>query len=137
MTRRQSDTTGVLDQQPKTYRLPVLSQVPVEFTGWLLAEVSSEHDQPGKDRWSETRIYKTTTGKWIVEQQGRTRVPGEEEALRKVFVCDNPVGVRMKLNKKQGRGPNARHYMRDMDLEALEDAAEADPELAPALVRHI
>lgn len=42
----------------------------IEFHGQLLAEVSSR--QPNKDRWTELRVYKSDTGKYITESVGQT-----------------------------------------------------------------
>ena len=66
----------------------------IRFSGELIAEASSSADKAGSDysgstgRWTELRLYKTTAGKFICEQIGRTQWQGEH-ARHSAAVCDD------------------------------------------------
>lgn len=47
---------------------------PITFTGQLLATVSSQVDSHPLPRWTELAIYKTITGKYVLEKVGRSDV---------------------------------------------------------------
>lgn len=100
-----------------TFRIPRPGQVDLAFNGTLLTDQSSQDDRP---RWTEIRIYRTESGKWVTEQVGRSEVRGEVDRYA-VAVCDTPVTVRTSLQ------PNG--YLTELALEALDRAAEADPDL--------
>jgi hypothetical protein len=55
-------------------------KVPLEFEGWVLAEVSTHI--PGKERWTELRVWAVdpdvTDTMWVLETVGQTIVPGEK-----------------------------------------------------------
>ena len=110
-------------------RLRRNNDVDLEFEGELLAEQSSH--QEGMSRWSEIRIYKSTTGKYVVETCGRTTLPGEVD-LVKVVVVDHPDEVRIALRRKSHI-----EYLTHLALDTLEIAAEKDPGLAAALIERI
>ena len=45
----------------------------LRFTGELLADASShEHSGSNSNRWTEMTVYKTESGKYVVEIIGRT-----------------------------------------------------------------
>jgi len=56
-------------------------QRPLTFMGWLVAEADS---QSGHDvRWTELTLYKTLTGKYILEKIGRSDVFHKPDCRRK------------------------------------------------------
>ena len=69
----------------------------LEFDGELLASVSSH--SPTSRRWTELNLYKTATGKYVVQSIGRSNVSGEVD----MFAChvyDNTY----ELMQNTGRG---------------------------------
>lgn len=112
------------------YRLHRHNDVDLVFDGDLLAEVSSH--VPGMSRWSEVRIYSTSNGQWVTEVVGRTTHVGE--------VDRSHVAVHQDVNKVRFglmRTDKGKRYLTDMGYQALEEAAQADPHLAPALTERI
>lgn len=101
--------------------------IPVMFTGVLLGRGSSE--SPHKDRWSETYIYRTEAGSYVVSKIGRTRVPRERD-LTSASVCHTPEGVIEQL--WQLDDDEVRH-MRRVDEVALLEAAKNDYDIDDAM----
>ena len=105
---------------------------PLQFSGELLAEVSTQHLKP---RWTELRLYRTTrstldgypvevvgcytpeAGSWVAEQVGRSKVHGETDR-RRAWVCQSPDQVRRVL----GGGPLAEELYIAADLDDAEVA---------------
>lgn len=115
-----------------TYVLTRSGDVDLEFDGDLLADESSRgegvNDNPMRSanpmRWAEVRIYKLASGKgWVTEYVGKSAYPGEVDRSR-VTVCTTPEEVREAL--KTGRP-----YLTNIAVDALSDAADADPRLRP------
>ena len=64
---------------PNTYTLKhtdKFREQTIRFDGQLLGEASSY--QPGKDRWSETRIYRTTANEYVIEKMGNSSRPDDQ-----------------------------------------------------------
>lgn len=112
-----------------TFRLPRPAAVDIAFEGELLADATSDE---GQDRWQEIRVYSTTTDRWVVERVGRSRRRGEVDKPE-AFVCDSPDTVRAALQSKEP----GRTYLTNLAYDALTDAADKDPRLAPALVETV
>lgn len=115
---------------PSTFRLPRHSDVDLCFDGDLLADVSTH--EPGKQRWQEVRVYRTVSDRWVVERVGRSTRRGEVD-LSDVRVCDTPAAVRLALSDVD----DGRRYLTIISEEALNLAADADPDLADALVERV
>lgn len=64
---------------------PTNGRPAVRFEGRLMAEASGE--RKGQLRWAELKVYKTKSGRWIVDQTGMTTVEGET-IFKDVFVFD-------------------------------------------------
>jgi len=62
------------------YRIDRTNDIPLEFNGELLAEASSQgHGQEG--RWTEYRVFRTSTGRYVVECVGRTTILHETDRV--------------------------------------------------------
>lgn len=110
----------------ETFSIQRTKDVPLVFDGYLLAEMSSYHDT--NQRWSEVRIFKTDSNKWVTEIVGRTTVPGEV-VKRRVKVHHIIDSVRSGLERRDRNGT----YMTDLSFEALKIAAAQDPLLKTLL----
>jgi hypothetical protein len=59
------------------------AMVDLQFEGETLCNVSTR--EPGQSRWTEIRIYKTVTNRWVSEILGRSNIALEAlEAAAKV-----------------------------------------------------
>jgi hypothetical protein len=120
------------DNPPEPFTLDRPGQVPLSFDGWRIGHFDSrttmtEHQLKYRDRWADVSIYRTTTGKWVVAQIGKTREPGRRER-GVITVCETPSDVLEALKKREG-------YVSKTNMTALQDAMENDPELV--IVEHI
>lgn len=115
------------------YRLPRPGQLDLAFEGVLLADISSR-DEEHQERWSEIRIYKTSTEKYVTEMIGKSIVRGERDRVQ-IHVADTPAEVIEGL--KRTRPSDGLRYLTNLGLEALDMAAEKDPALAPRTVEMI
>lgn len=114
----------------REFRIPRSNDIDLVFDGVLLVDLSSHVE--GQSRWTETRIYRTTTGKWVTEVVGKTLVPGEVDRYA-VAVHKQPEKVRIGLMRRM----DGERYLTDMGRKALTMAAEVDPELRPGLIERI
>lgn len=105
------------------------NDVPLEFEGELLAAVTSERQ--GSTRWTEIRLYKSSTNRYVVETIGMSKVPGDD-IRRNVRVVDNAQDIKRALYRK-----DAIAYLTHMALDLLTIAAEKDPAIAAALPERI
>lgn len=112
------------------YQLARPGQVYLSFEGELLATVDSK-DADDQPRWTEIRIYRTDSGRWVTEIIGRSTIRGEKDRS-KVTVCETPAEVRVSLRRE-----DQITYLTNLALEALEVAAERDPRLLDAINEHI
>ena len=69
------------------YRLERTNDIPLEFDGELLADVNSREPSYRHTRWTEHRIYRTSTDVYVVETVGCSNYPGEIDRANAV-VCD-------------------------------------------------
>lgn len=105
------------------------------FDGELLADRTSGY--PGASRWLETRVYRTTSGKYVTEMIGRSRVAGEQDKIT-VNVYDNPADVRLGFLRTRHSGPlKGQQYLTVQAEETIRTAATVDPALNGALVERI
>lgn len=116
------------------YRLPRAGDVDLIFTGECLADVDSK--EPHSTRWSEVRIYRTDSHKYVTETVGRsnlTRADGSpEDDFFTVRVVDRADQVKVALKRR-----DEIEYLTNLALEALEIAAESDPDIARSMVERI
>lgn len=76
------------------YKLQRDGDSPVAFAGELLNEADSQgHQGPTENRWYQVRIYRTMSGKFVVEIGFRTHWQGESDR-NWVEICDTPAEVR-------------------------------------------
>lgn len=99
---------------------------PVHFTGQLIGEATT--DDGTRDRWSETKIYRTRAGAYIIHKVGNTRREGER-LLHSAQVSDTPKGAIDCLRFFDDDGVMT---MRRIDKRALMEAILADDTLADA-----
>lgn len=107
------------------------ADVPLEFEGELLANLSTRESDT-QTHWTEMRVFKTTSGKYVTETVGCTTVRGQHPLI-KVDVCEDAQEVRVALTRTE----NGRKYLTDLALEAIEVAAAIDPALQGALTERI
>lgn len=129
-----------------TFRLERDGNLPLEFTGELLTEQTTRFDRPGKQsrvqwderngrpRWSELRIYRTASDKWVLEMVGHTTIE-DELTFRSVRVCDDPSIIPSQLRALTDTSANK--PFPEFVLDALDEAAQADPRLVGALVEKV
>lgn len=120
-----------------TYRLQRLADVDLEFDGEMLAEEST-HDPAAGDlqRWQEVRIYRTSSGRWVVERTGKSSHPGEVDRPT-VDVCESPAAVRAAMTFEHHTRSGTRSYVTDVCYEALRAASTVDPRLNEALIERV
>lgn len=123
------------------FRLTRAGAVDLEFTGECLADLSSRESNT-QPRWSEVRIYRTESGKYVTEMVGRSIVPGEIDRIN-VQVVEQAEGIREALARKGDNrhtkvpgNPN-RPYLTELAIEAMQAAGEKDEAIAATLVERI
>lgn len=99
---------------------------PVRFTGTLLSSVTT--DDGRKSRWTETSIYKTRAGSYIIHKAGRTRIE-KERTLHSAQVSETADGCIECLRFYDQDGVMS---MRWTDKRAILEAAALDDDLAAA-----
>lgn len=103
------------------FRIERTGALDLEFEGELLADVSSRLDNA--PRWTEVRIYRTSTGRYVTEQIGLSVYASEKER-RDVRVVESPDDLPKALERVSNDG---RSYLTKTVLDALDEAAERDP----------
>lgn len=109
------------------YRIERSGALDLEFDGEIIADVSSRLER--QPRWTEVRIYKTSTGKFVTEVLGLSDYAGERER-REVHVVADAEGVIQALHRRSEDG--TRSYLTKTALDALDEAATKEPSLRPA-----
>lgn len=126
---------GILAATAKTgdtvteYRLPRAGDVDLIFTGECLADVDSK--EPHSTRWSEVRIYRTDSHRYVTETVGRSTLDHEVDFFT-VRVVDSADQVKVALKRR-----DEIEYLTNLAIEALEIAAESDPDIARSMVERI
>jgi hypothetical protein len=111
------------------FRLHRENDVDIAFTGTLLADVSSRIDSA--ERWTEIRIYRTDSNKYVVEQVGKSIVEDEVDR-RKVHIVRTPDCIRKVLRRK-----DEVEYLTKTAQRALRIAGYNDIAIAQTLVERI
>ncbi len=93
------------------------------FTGVKLADQTSH--TPGKAQWTELRLYRTDTGRYVIQAVGRSELPGQVDR-HTVTVVDNPEAMVAAMRQTGDAGP----YLTIIALDALDEAAATDPAVA-------
>lgn len=121
----------------QSFRIARQGAVDLTFDGVLLAEESTR-DEPGQTRWTEVRIYRTDTGKYVTETVGRSTRRGETDRIT-VFVHDSPADVPAGLRRKGRSALTGQDtmFIPNVALDALTTAGKADPALADVLTESI
>lgn len=109
------------------YQIPRTGDVDLLVEGRLLAEGDSWRQ--GSERWTEIRIYRTVTDRWVTEMVGRSTVRGETDR-RTVVVHDDVSTIREGLKREGDQGV----YLTRLAQDTLATAAENDPLLVDILV---
>lgn len=108
------------------FRLQRTGDPDLVFDGDVLVDLSTR--EPGQTRWTEYRIYKTVSGRWVTEMLGRSAMYDEHD-IRKVTVCSTPVEVRDSLRRVDKARQTTKPYLTHSALDALDEAARHDPDL--------
>lgn len=111
-------------------RLRRTGDIDLVFRGVLLAEQSTYED--GLARWAELRIWRTDSGKYVMQRLGRTTVEGEVDKNTTRIVVD-PNRLAEALRSKQA----GVEFMSNVALDALDEAAANDPLIDRASVERI
>lgn len=110
----------------------------VAFAGVKLSEESDHSYQgPRQNRWLEVRIYRTATGRYVVEQVGRTCWQGESDR-HAVTICADAAAVLAALGGNDDRDDD--YHDRGISAvarDALAAAGEKDPALAAVAVEEV
>lgn len=101
---------------------------PIQFTGRLLAFVSSDSTYAPRQRWTEITIFRTQAGKYVIFKVGRSVVEGERD-LNSTRVCETAEGVIESLRMIDHDGVMT---MRATDKRALAQAMLEDADLEAA-----
>lgn len=101
------------------FRLERTSDIPLEFDGELLADVTSRDPILRHSRWTEHRIYRTSTNVYVVETVGCSTFPSEIDRATAVVV-DHAKEIPAAL-----KAP--RTYLTLLAREALDQANLRDP----------
>jgi hypothetical protein len=114
-----------------TFHLARSGDVDVEFDGDLLADESSRTgDQP---RWTQVRIYRTASQKFVTEVIGKSAIPGETDRPT-VIVHNDTDTIRAALMRPRKDGPP---YLTDTAFNALYSAGQKDHRIMSVLTDHI
>lgn len=116
-----------------TFRVARKDNADLVFDGELLADLTSRDAR--QLRWTEIRIYRADSGRYVTEMIGRTAVPGEYDRVT-VDLFERPEEVRKGLLRPR-RGVPDKFYLTDLAIEAIEIAAETYPELLASLEERI
>ncbi len=109
-----------------TFRLNRPATVDLVFDGELLADVSSK-DDPDQTHWTEIRIYRTDSGRYVGETIGLSALPHQRPRIT-VRVVDSAAQVGEALQRSD---PN-RTWLTDLALDAIAEAAKNDPAVSAA-----
>jgi hypothetical protein len=112
-----------------SFTLARQNDVPLEFEGELLAEVTSERQ--GSTRWTELKLYRSNTKKYVIETIGMSKVPGDD-IRRNGRVADNAHDIKRALRRR-----DAVAYLTHMALDLLSIAAQKDEAIAASLNERI
>lgn len=103
------------------------SDMPLRFSGKAVATASSY--EPGKSRWTELTLYRTTSGRYVLHEEGLTDVAGEEDRSTG-WAADDADAVIASLYKENAAG---KRYLTRTAIGLIESAAERDDAIAAAL----
>ena len=98
--------------------------LPLIFKGEEIGFSSSFRS--GKDRWFEVAIFRTASGRYVVNGIGRSSIPGEEDRSWAI-VCDRPDEV---VEAMKRTSPDGMTYLSTTATRALLDASKEDLGLA-------
>jgi hypothetical protein len=113
------------------YRLRRTGNVDLVFVGTLLAEQDTR-DTPDQARWAELRVWRTDSGKYVVQRLGRSTLPGEVDKIT-TRIVNTPAEVAPAMRSKQG----GKVFMSNLALDVLAEAAGNDSALRGTDVERI
>lgn len=102
----------------------------VRFMGELLGEASTEEyaRQRRRQQWTEMRLYRTSTGEYVVEKVGRTIKEGQTDR-HSVHHSETPQGA---IKCMMTRDADGIVYLTIVARECIEEAERRDPDIAEA-----
>lgn len=116
-----------------TFHVPRTDNVELVIDGELLADISSY--EAGSTHWTECRIYRTDTGRYVTEMVGRTIIEGQYDRPS-VNVYDDPARIREGFLRPRVHRPDV-FYLTDLAIEAMQEAAKIDPAVSATLIERI
>lgn len=105
-----------------TVTLPRTNDLPLSFEGRLVAEVTSH--TPGKERWTDLRLWQLADDSYVVESVGMSTLPGER-ALHSAQHCASVGDVIASLRKSDNSRGTRRSYLPDIAWQLLRAAHSA------------
>jgi hypothetical protein len=132
-TKRRRDTVGAMDattdvEPMDLYEVKEKGGQSLSFHGELIGSATSQSERRPRARWSELRIYRTQSGRYVVEGVGRSTIAGEVDRPW-AHVVDTPAGV---VNSCHLTDADDIRYIPEMNRRALEEACEHDDDLRAA-----
>lgn len=97
------------------------ADLPLAFTGEVIAEAHSY--ETGKLRWTELTLYRTSSGKYVLHEEGITEVDDEDDRSS-AYVSEDAGELIASLYKVNARG---KRYLTKLAQELVARAAVADP----------
>lgn len=114
------------------FRLIRPGNIDLVFSGICLSNVSSR-ESTQQLRWTEIRVYRTSTGRYVSEIVGRSIVKSERDRI-KVTVAGNPDELKKSLTRVS---PEIGEYLTDLAIDALTEAGKHDPSIAAIMVERV
>lgn len=111
-------------------RLRRAGNVDLVFQGVLLADETSREE--GSQRWAEVRIWRTDSGKYVVQRIGRSTVAGEVDKITTRVVVDPDRLSEVLRSRSAGQ-----EFMSNIARAALAAAAATDPDIIPPATENI
>jgi hypothetical protein len=86
------DIMGIIYSNMETTTLTIDHAPNIRFAGERLASASTKHNESDAGRWTELNLYKTSSGRYVCHQIGRTQWEGEQDRYSGK-VCDTEAEV--------------------------------------------
>lgn len=127
-----TDTLHLTDKDTELFMIETTierdSDLPIRFTGEIIAEVDSY--VPGKSRWTALNLYRTSTGRYVLHEEGLTEIDGESDRSSAVVASDvdELIGELYKVNA------SGKRYMTRLAQDLLFEASAVDGDIQAACV---
>ena len=116
----------------ENFRIPRDGDVDLAFSGEMIGFGSSE--EPGRDRWFEVRIFKTTGGTYVVNGRGVSLLPAERDR-NWAYICETADDVVDALYRQD---PDTKvRFLTNTASDALQEASMVDGNFINAMTEEI